>query len=79
MSAKRNVHVVPKSGQWAVRTEGASRVTSLHNSKEKAVAAGRSHARAAATELVVHNKSGLISDRDSYARNEPLAPKDKKK
>lgn len=77
-SSKRSVHVIPKSGQWAVRREGAERATSVHSTKEKAVAAGRLTAKESATELVVHNKSGLISSRDTYA-NDPNPLRNKKK
>lgn len=75
--AVKNVHVVPRSGKWAVRTEGAVRATSTHSTKEQAVSAARSKAKVAATELVVHNKNGTISSRDSYARD-PMPPKDRK-
>lgn len=39
--AKRNQHVVPSNGAWAVRGSGNKRVTSIHNTQAEAIEAAR--------------------------------------
>lgn len=64
--AKRNIHVVPSSGQWSVRKEGATRATGVYSTKKDAVVAAREVAkRAGASDLVVHNKDGTVLSRDT--------------
>lgn len=69
-----NLHVVPRLDGWAVRTEGSSRATSLHNSQREAIDAARKLAQKAATQLVIHGRDGRIRERDSYA-SDPFPPK----
>lgn len=77
MTKKKNVHVVPHEEGWAVKREGAKRASSVHGTKAPATEAGRKTAKAEKVELVIHNKDGKISDKDSYG-NDPNPPKDKK-
>lgn len=39
--AKRNPHVVPHDGGWAVQREHADRASSLHRTQAEAIEAGR--------------------------------------
>ena len=39
---KRNQHVVPHDNGWAVRGAGSQRATSVHNTQQQAIDAGRS-------------------------------------
>lgn len=73
-----NLHVVPRNGGWAVRTEGRSRATSIHTSQREAIEAARKLAKEAATILVIHGRDGRIRERDSYTPD-PLPPKEPRK
>lgn len=70
---RRNQHVVPQKGRWAVKGAGSSRATSLHETQAEAIAAARSIARNQETELLIHGRNGQIRDRDSYG-GDPFPP-----
>ncbi|MCC7357581.1 DUF2188 domain-containing protein [Candidatus Uhrbacteria bacterium] len=72
---KNGQHVVPHDGEWAVRREGAERVTSVHSTQAEAEAAAREIARNQGVELFIHGRDGRIRDRDSFG-NDPYPPKD---
>ncbi len=74
---KKNVHVVPHDGNWAVRTDGSKRPGSVHDTQQQAIDRGRDIAKNNKSELVTHGKDGKIRDSDSYG-NDPCPPKDKK-
>jgi hypothetical protein len=75
--AKKDIHVVPFQGNWAVKKEGVKTPVSIHykkaNAEEKAIQLGKK----AKVEVVYHGKDGRIQDSDSYG-NDPNPPKDKK-
>lgn len=71
-----NIHVVPRNEGWAVRREGASRPTSVHQTQRDAVDAAREIARSRHGELIIHGRDGRIRDRDSYG-SDPMPPKDR--
>ncbi len=75
--AGKNQHVVPYKSDWAVRGEKNSRVTSVHENKPQAIDAARDIAMRNRSEVVIHRKDGIITDKDSYGRD-PNPPKDKK-
>ncbi len=72
----RNQHVVPRPEGWAVRGEGNSRDTSHHGTQAEAAHAARDIARNQRSEVVIHDRQGLIRDRDSYG-NDPNPPRDR--
>jgi len=72
-----NYHIVPRSDQWAVEREGAERAGSLHDTKKEAIDIGRQRAIRDHGELVIHDRQGVIRDKDSYG-NDPCPPKDRK-
>jgi uncharacterized protein YdaT len=74
MSSKRNQHVVPRQGGWAVKGEGASRATETFDRKVDAVERGRDIARNQGTELLVHGRDGKFETRDSHG-HDPFPPK----
>jgi uncharacterized protein YdaT len=74
MSTKRNQHVVPHEGAWAVRGEGAKRVTETFDRKADAEHRAREIAQNQKSELFVHGKDGKIQSRDSHG-NDPFPPK----
>lgn len=73
--ALKHIHVIPRNGSWIVRREGDNRLISTHNTKREAEAAARKIARNTQGELVIHNRDGRISTRDSY-NTDPLPPKE---
>lgn len=68
---------MPHEEGWAVKREGGEKASSVHPTKAQATEAGRKTAKAEKVELVIHNKDGKISDKDSYG-NDPKSSKDKK-
>ena len=72
--AKRNQHVVPHDGGWAVRGAGSRRASSVHSTQEEAINAAREIARNQRSELFIHRKDGRIRDRSSYG-NDPFPPR----
>ena len=66
---KRNQHVVPHDGAWAVRGAGSERATSVHDTQRKAIDAGREIARNQHAELFIHGRNGRIRERDSHGHD----------
>ncbi len=75
--AKKDIHVVPREGGWAVRREGATRDSSHHDRKSDATEAARDTARRERLEVVIRGKDGKIQDSDSYGKD-PMPPRDQK-
>lgn len=71
---KRNQHVVPHDGAWAVKGAGSARATAVVNTQKKAIERARDIARNQGTELLIHGRDGRIRERDSHG-NDPLPPK----
>jgi len=75
MSNNGNQHVVTHDGRWAVRGEGNSRVTSIHDTQQEAIDAGREIARNQGGELFIHGRDGQIRERDSSGGRDPFPPR----
>lgn len=75
MPIKGNQHVVTHQGKWAVRGEGNSRVTSIHDTQREAIDAGREIARNQGGELLIHGRNGQIRERDSVGNTDPYPPR----
>lgn len=73
---KRNQHVVPHDGRWAVRREGSNRVTSKHDTQREAIEAAREILRNQGGELFIHGRNGYIRAKDSYG-TDPNPPRDR--
>src|SRR5262249_56394783 len=71
---RRNQHVVPHDGEWAVRGEGNSRVTSRHRTQREAIDVARRLARRAGGELLIHSRTGRVRRRDTSGGNDPYPP-----
>lgn len=67
--AKKNQHVVPHSGGWAVRGAGNERATSVHQTQREAVEAARNTARNQGSELFIHGENGRIRERNTYGKD----------
>ena len=77
MTNKKNQHVVPCQGEWAVKGAGNTRATSIHETQGEAIGSAREIAINQRSEVVIHRPDGRIRDRDSYG-NDPCPPKDRK-
>ena len=73
----KNQHVVKRGNDWAVRGEGNSRDTSVHDTQSDAIDSARDIARNQSSEVVIHGRDGRIRDKDSYG-NDPNPPKDRR-
>lgn len=73
----KNQHVVPCNGHWAVKGEGNSRNTANTSTQQQAIQIARQIAKNQQSEVVIHNRKGVILDKDSYG-NDPVPPRDKK-
>jgi uncharacterized protein YdaT len=73
MSGK-NQHVIPHQQGWAVKSEGASKASSVHETQKEAIDRGREISRKQGTELLIHGRDGRIRERDSHG-NDPCPPK----
>ena len=69
-----NQHVVPHGDGWAVKGEGNSRATKVTSTKKEATSIARDISQNQGTELIVHNRDGRISSRDSHG-NDPFPPR----
>lgn len=76
MKKKPDTHyVVPNpDGGWDVKRGGASRASSHHDTKRKAVNRGREISRNQKTEFRIHNRNGQIGRSDSHG-GDPNPPK----
>lgn len=72
--SKKNQHVVPHAGGWAVRGAGNGRTTSVHDTQRAAIDAARGIAQNQHSELLIHGRNGQIRDRDSYG-GDPFPPR----
>lgn len=72
--AGKNQHVVPHKDGWAVKGEGNTRATSVHNTQKQASDAARRIAQNQQSELVIHRTDGRIRDKDSHGKD-PYPPK----
>ena len=72
--SKKNQHVVPHNGNWAVQGAGNSRATSVHNTQSQAIDRAREIAQNNKSEILIHGRNGQIRERDTYG-NDPFPPK----
>jgi hypothetical protein len=78
MSGKKPIHITPRpEGGWEQKSEGNQRATRISDTKKEAVDQARKQAQSQGVELVVHNKDGTISEKDSHGRD-PFPPRDKR-
>lgn len=71
---KKDMHVVPRNGEWAVRREGAQRDSSRHDTQSAAINAARQTAQQEGTEMFIHGRNGQIRERNTYGAD-PFPPK----
>jgi len=71
---KRNVHVVPKGGNWAVKSAGTSRPAKVTSTQQEAIDRAREIAQNNQSEMLVHGRNGRIRQKNSFG-NDPFPPK----
>lgn len=67
--AKKNQHVVPTEGGWAVKRAGSKRATKVFSTQREAIKAGRKIARGQGSELLIHGKDGRIREKNTYGKD----------
>ena len=70
---KKNQHVVPHNGKWAVRGANNQKVTKIVSTQKEAIDLARNIAINQGSELFIHRPNGHIRDRNSYG-NDPCPP-----
>lgn len=72
--SKKNQHVVPHPGGWAVKSAGSRRAASIHQTQRAAIEAGRQSAINNRSELFIHGRNGQIRERNTYG-DDPYPPR----
>jgi len=70
----KNVHVVPHSGDWAVKVEGNDRATKVVPTQKEAIGIAKGIAQKNNSESVIHRPDGRIREKNSYG-SDPFPPK----
>ena len=66
---KKNVHVVPKNGEWAVKTEKSNRVYRIVDTQKEAIQIARNVAVNNQSELLIHGRNGQIREKNTYGKD----------
>ena len=72
--SRRNQHVVPHQDGWAVKSAGAGRAGSVHETQADAISTARHAAQEQKSEMFIHGRDGRIRERNTYGRD-PHPPK----
>lgn len=67
---KKNQHVVPHQGKWAVKGAGNERNTVITNTQQQAIEKARQIAKNQESELLIHGRNGTVREKNSYG-NDP--------
>jgi hypothetical protein len=62
------VHTIFQGGCWVNELGPDSPPISRHSSMQDAIESGRDYARTRSTEHLVHDRDGLVADRQSFRR-----------
>jgi len=74
MSRRKNQHVIPHQGKWAVKGYGNTKYTAVTKLKKDAIRIAKKIAFNQNTELFIHKRNGVITNRNSYGKD-PFPPK----
>jgi hypothetical protein len=68
MPTRKVFHVTSRNGGWQVKTEGASRASSLHERKDEALAQALkfAHHAPSASQAVIHRSDGSVQESMTY-------------
>ncbi len=72
--SKKSQHVVPLQDGWAVKGEGNSKVTKVHDTQKEAIAQAKEIAKNQKSQIIIHAKDGTIRDEHTYG-NDPYPPR----
>lgn len=72
--SKKNQHVVPHGKDWAIKSSGNKRATSVHSTQSEAIKKAKEIAQANQSEMLIHGKNGQIRERNTYG-DDPFPPK----
>nr|WP_319399003.1 DUF2188 domain-containing protein [uncultured Carboxylicivirga sp.] len=70
---KKNVHVVPKGDNWAVKSAGSTRPAKVTGTQKEAIDRAREIAKNNNSEMLVHGRNGRIRQKNSFG-NDPHPP-----
>jgi hypothetical protein len=67
---KKDQHVVPHAGQWAVKGEKNEKATKVVETQAEAIEIARRIAINQQSEVVIHRPNGKIRDKNSYGNDD---------
>lgn len=72
----KSTHVVPNSqkGGWDIKQSGSQKFSGHFNTKQNAIDRAREISQNKGSELVIHNRNGKITQKDSHG-NDPFPPR----
>ena len=70
-----NQYVSPHKGSWKVQKESGLKPTIITATKKEAVIIAKQIAKNQEGELIVKNKNGQISEKNTYSKKDPFPPK----
>lgn len=71
----KNQHVTPhKNGGWQVKGAGNSKATKITSTQAEAISIAKGIAKKNQSELLIHNSSGRIREKNSYG-NDSFPPR----
>lgn len=73
--SKKNQHVVPHNGQWAVRGAGNSKVTKIVPTQTEARSIARQISMNQGSEMLVHRPNGQIREKNTYGPMDNFPPR----
>ena len=77
-SIAKNLHVVPHTNGWVIRSDGSTRVSSVHDTQREAIEAARALAARNAITLVIHGSDGRVKEWNSFT-SDPKPPREPRK
>ena len=72
--SKKNQHVVPHEGGWAVKGAGNTKATSVHPTQAEAIKSATGISKNQGSEMLIHGRNGQIRERNTYGKD-PYPPK----
>lgn len=72
--SKKSQHVVPHQDGWAVKGEGNSKATKVHDTQKDAINHAKEIAKNQESQIKIHGKDGKIRDEHTYGKD-PYPPK----
>ena len=75
MTTRKVWHIIPKDNNWAIKKEGADRLSGIHDNKQDAIKEVQKIAKNnTPSQIIVHDKHGVIQTEWTYGKD-PYSPK----